>query len=71
MILDAAPDLQVVAEAADGIEAVERGLREDVDLAVLDVAMPGRTGLQRFCTSERPQCETSAPSRNRDRRRST
>ena len=45
MILDAAPDLEVVAEAADGVEAVERGLREDVDLAVLDVAMPGRTGL--------------------------
>jgi len=45
MILDAAADLEVVAEAADGVEAVERGLREDVDLAVLDVAMPGRTGL--------------------------
>ncbi|HEU4701771.1 MAG TPA: response regulator transcription factor [Conexibacter sp.] len=46
MVLDAAPDLDVVAEAADGIEAVERALREDVDLAVLDVAMPRRSGLQ-------------------------
>ena len=46
MVLDAAPDLQVVAEASDGIEATERGLREDIDLAVLDVAMPLRTGLQ-------------------------
>jgi DNA-binding NarL/FixJ family response regulator len=46
MVLDAAPDLQVVAEAGDGIEAVERALREDIDLAVLDVAMPRRTGLQ-------------------------
>jgi DNA-binding NarL/FixJ family response regulator len=46
MVLDAAPDLQVVAEASDGIEATERGMREDVDLAVLDVAMPLRTGLQ-------------------------
>lgn len=45
MILDAAPDLQVVAEASDGIEAVELGMREHVDLAVLDVAMPRRTGL--------------------------
>jgi DNA-binding NarL/FixJ family response regulator len=35
-----------VAEAADGIEAVERALREDIHLAVLDVAMPRRTGLQ-------------------------
>ena len=46
MVLDAAPDLEVVAEAADGVEAVERGLREQLDLAVLDVAMPRRTGLQ-------------------------
>ena len=45
MVLDAAPDLEVVAEAADGVEAVEQGLRVDVDLAVLDVAMPRRTGL--------------------------
>jgi DNA-binding NarL/FixJ family response regulator len=45
LVLDAAPDLEVVAEAADGIEATELGLRDDVDLAVLDVAMPLRTGL--------------------------
>jgi len=44
-VIDAAPDLHVVAEAGDGIEATEMGLREDVDLAVLDVAMPRRTGL--------------------------
>jgi DNA-binding NarL/FixJ family response regulator len=44
-VIDAAPDLHVVAEAGDGIEAVELGLREDVDLAILDVAMPRRTGL--------------------------
>jgi DNA-binding NarL/FixJ family response regulator len=45
MVLDAEPDLTVVAEAGDGIEAVELGLREEIDLAVLDVAMPRRTGL--------------------------
>ena len=45
MVLDAEPDLMVVAEAANGVQAVERGLRPDVDLAVLDVAMPLRTGL--------------------------
>jgi DNA-binding NarL/FixJ family response regulator len=45
MVLDAAPDLRVVAEAANGIEATERALRDDIDLAVLDVAMPKRTGL--------------------------
>ena len=45
-VLDAAPDLRVVGEASDGIEAVELALREDVHLAILDVAMPLRTGLQ-------------------------
>ena len=46
MVLDAAPDLEVVAEAGDGAEAVELALAEDVDLAVLDVSMPRMTGLQ-------------------------
>jgi DNA-binding NarL/FixJ family response regulator len=57
MILDAAPDLTVVAEAGDGVQAVELGLREPVDLAVLDVAMPRRTGLAaaRELTHRRPE----------------
>ena len=46
MVLDAQPDLRVVAEAGDGAEAIELGVRIDVDLAVLDVAMPRFTGLQ-------------------------
>ncbi len=46
LVLDSEPDLEVVAEAGDGAEAVETALAEDVDLAVLDVAMPRMTGLQ-------------------------
>ncbi len=46
MVLNATPDLEVVAEAGDGAQAIELGLREDVDLAVLDVMMPRLTGLQ-------------------------
>jgi DNA-binding NarL/FixJ family response regulator len=46
LILDAQPDLEVVAEAADGAQALQRGLAEAVQLAVLDVAMPGMTGLE-------------------------
>jgi DNA-binding NarL/FixJ family response regulator len=46
MVLDSAPDLEVVAQAGDGLEAVELALSEDVDLAVLDVTMPNMTGLQ-------------------------
>jgi len=45
-VLDAQPDLRVVAEAEDGAEAVRRALADDVDLAILDVAMPKRTGIQ-------------------------
>jgi DNA-binding NarL/FixJ family response regulator len=46
MVLDSVPDLEVVAEAGDGAEAVETALAEGVDLAVLDVSMPRMTGLQ-------------------------
>jgi DNA-binding NarL/FixJ family response regulator len=45
-LLDAKPDLEVVAEAADGHEAVEKALAEEVDLAILDVSMPRMTGIQ-------------------------
>lgn len=46
LVLDAEPDLEVVAEAGDGANAVDLALAEDVDLAVLDVSMPRLTGLQ-------------------------
>jgi DNA-binding NarL/FixJ family response regulator len=46
MVLNAQPDIDVVAEAGDGAEAVQRALQEDIDLAILDVAMPRMTGLQ-------------------------
>jgi DNA-binding NarL/FixJ family response regulator len=45
-VLDAQPDLQVVAEAEDGAEAVRKALADDVHLAILDVAMPKLTGIQ-------------------------
>jgi DNA-binding NarL/FixJ family response regulator len=45
LMLDAEPDIEVVAEAANGAEAVDRGLQEDVDLAVIDISMPRMTGL--------------------------
>ena len=45
-LLDSKPDLEVVAEAADGHEAVEIALKEDIHLAILDVSMPRMTGIQ-------------------------
>jgi DNA-binding NarL/FixJ family response regulator len=46
MLLGAEPDLEVVSEAGDGAEAVDKALSEDVHLAILDVTMPRMTGLQ-------------------------
>jgi DNA-binding NarL/FixJ family response regulator len=45
-VLDAQPDIEVVAEAADGAEAVDEALNPSVNLAILDVSMPRMTGLQ-------------------------
>ena len=46
MVLEAEPDLVVVAETGDGADAVKRGRQDDVDLAILDITMPRMTGLQ-------------------------
>ncbi|SDR19901.1 response regulator [Thermostaphylospora chromogena] len=46
LILDAEADLTVVAEAADGAEAVAAAREDEVDLAILDIAMPRMTGIQ-------------------------
>jgi DNA-binding NarL/FixJ family response regulator len=46
LVLDSEPHLEVVAEAGDGAEAVDRALEDGVDLAVLDVTMPRLTGIQ-------------------------
>jgi DNA-binding NarL/FixJ family response regulator len=59
-VLDHEPDLAVVAEAADGAEAVEYALDETIDLAVLDISMPRKTGLQaaRELSRRRPELRT-------------
>jgi DNA-binding NarL/FixJ family response regulator len=45
-LIDDEADMRVVAEAADGAEAVKKALAEEIDLAVLDVSMPKTTGIQ-------------------------
>jgi len=56
-VLDAQPDLEVVAQATDGQEAVELALSEEIELVVLDISMPRKTGLQaaREITRRRPE----------------
>jgi DNA-binding NarL/FixJ family response regulator len=60
LVMDREHDLDVVAEASDGAEAVERALSEDVDLAILDVKMPRKTGLQaaRELARRKPELRT-------------
>jgi DNA-binding NarL/FixJ family response regulator len=45
MVLDSQPDLEVVDEVGDGLQAVARARQPDVDLAINDVTMPRMTGL--------------------------
>ncbi|MFB7874799.1 MULTISPECIES: response regulator [unclassified Nocardia] len=46
MILDNEPDLLVVAEAANGFDAVTALADDEIDLVILDIAMPRMTGIQ-------------------------
>jgi DNA-binding NarL/FixJ family response regulator len=45
-VLDSKADMEVVAEAEDGAEAVDKALKADVHLVILDVSMPRKTGIQ-------------------------
>jgi DNA-binding NarL/FixJ family response regulator len=56
-VLNAQPDFEVVAEATDGDAAVEQALAQNVHLAILDISMPRKTGLQaaREISQRRPE----------------
>jgi DNA-binding NarL/FixJ family response regulator len=45
MILDAEPDIEIVAEAADGLQALELVDRYTVDVALMDIRMPNLDGI--------------------------
>jgi DNA-binding NarL/FixJ family response regulator len=46
LLLDRQPDMEVIAEAEDGVDALEKAVEHKPDVAVLDVSMPRMTGLQ-------------------------
>jgi len=45
MLIDSCADMEVVAEAADGAEAVEQTRAHHPDVVVMDIRMPGTNGL--------------------------
>jgi DNA-binding NarL/FixJ family response regulator len=45
-IVDTEPDMTVVAEAADGLQAVDAARAARPDIAVLDIRMPGLDGIE-------------------------
>jgi DNA-binding NarL/FixJ family response regulator len=46
MIIDAEPDIEAVAEAADGLEAVEQAGLYTVDVVLMDIRMPNLDGIE-------------------------
>ncbi|HEY7785335.1 MAG TPA: response regulator transcription factor [Pyrinomonadaceae bacterium] len=45
-LLDQTEDIEVVAEAGDGLETIELAKQHQPDLVLLDITMPGATGLE-------------------------
>jgi DNA-binding NarL/FixJ family response regulator len=60
MILEAQPDVQVVGEAADGLEAVEAARRLQPDVVLMDVRMSRTDGLEATRRLARPGTDNPA-----------
>ncbi len=45
-IIDGTTDMEVAGEAGDGNEALREILREEYDVVLLDLALPGLTGME-------------------------
>jgi DNA-binding NarL/FixJ family response regulator len=70
LLIERQPDMEVVAEAVDGVDAFEQAIAVRPDLCVMDVSMPRMTGLQaaREIRAHLPQTQVLALSMHDDER---
>lgn len=68
LILSAQPDLEVVAEACNGREALERAIETEPDVVIMDVSMPELNGIDgaRRIAEAVPRTRVLALSMHRD-----
>jgi two-component system response regulator NreC len=45
LLIDREPDMEVVDEASDGTQAIERGQRQHIDVVIMDLSLPRVSGL--------------------------
>ncbi|HVR19484.1 MAG TPA: response regulator transcription factor [Polyangiaceae bacterium] len=57
-LLESLPEVEIVAEASDGQEALQALLRSKPDLALIDISMPGLNGLELAARATREVPET-------------
>lgn len=69
-LLDATPNMEVIGEAGDGLEAVERSLRLGPDVVIMDVVMPVMNGVNatRRIVDQNPSIKVLALSMHSDKR---
>jgi len=68
VILNAQPDMEVIAEAADGRSAMAHADELRPDIVIMDVSMPGAGGLEatRALRASKPQTKVLMLTRHRD-----
>src|SRR5690348_12730074 len=69
-LLEAEPDIRVIAEAGDGRTAVQVAREQNPDVVVMDIAMPHLNGVEatRQIMSSNPHAKVVALSMHSDRR---